>query len=121
MAFTGLLVKESLNDTSVLERLKVTKEQIHEASNTTPDQPSQWTFVYFEGNDSGSGNTAKLLSDSLKTGPWYTNFTTSLGEVFVIFPGKFFQYRKGDIATKLTAQNFAKSIGIPEKQLDWEE
>jgi len=41
--------------------------------------------------------------------------------MFVIFPGRIFRYLVGDQAGKKHAQDHARSIGVPGRQIDWDE
>jgi hypothetical protein len=42
-------------------------------------------------------------------------------ERFVVFPGRFFRYPRGDKAGRAQAQSYGRSFGVPEAQLDWPE
>lgn len=94
MKFTGLLLKESLKDASVLKLVKVTKTETWDVDKAADYQPKIWTAIYFEGKKSEADPVAKSLSLSLKP-RWYTNISTDT-DVFVIFPGQVFKYTKGD-------------------------
>jgi hypothetical protein len=37
----------------------------------------------------------------------------------VVFAGKVFRYPRGNSAGRAEAQEYARSMGIPEAQLDW--
>jgi len=118
MKFKGLLLKESLNNTDVLESLNITKEERWDVGNATDDQPNQWTALYFEGDVRDAKRVADELAASLKEGKWYTNFDAE-GQEYIIFPGKVFQYEKGNTKGVERAKEYGRSIGIPEDQLDW--
>ena len=80
-----------------------------------------WTFLEFEADlehvDALSSAFERALDDAL---PWYASFK-STSEMFVVFPGRQFRYRLGDAAGKAEAESFARSIGVPESQIDWEQ
>lgn len=44
---------------------------------------------------------------------------SSLTQEYVIFPNRVFSYVIGDLKTKIMAQDFARSIEVPESQLGW--
>jgi len=115
----GLLLKESLEDMSVLELVHITKTESWEISNAAASQPTTWTALSFEAEESQADALAEKLSQALKS-RWYTNASTST-HVYVIFPGKIFKYRKGDSTQRAKAEQHGRSIGIPESQLDWSE
>jgi hypothetical protein len=116
--FRGALVKESLSDETVLDRLKVTNSTEFEQPQPSPDQPSHWTAIFFEGSESEADPLAEALSRSLKPTGWYADFSTSTHK-FVILPGKVFKYRLGDRQGEEDAKAFARSVGVPKRQLDW--
>lgn len=53
-------------------------------------------------------------------GGWYVNYNT-MAEAFVVFAGKVFRYPRGQVEGRRRAQDYARSIGIPEPQLDWQD
>ncbi len=116
----GLLLKESLADTNVLDLLHVTKEETWQVNNAAPYQPDVWTALSFETDENQSDAIADKLSHALKPKGWYINAST-IAHVYVIFPGKVFKYPKGDIITREEATRYALSSGIPANQLDWDE
>ncbi len=119
MLITGIALEESLN--TVPNNIKVNKKEKWDVKNTTKNQPSSWTALHYYGKESQAEEIAQKFSNQLKSGQWYTNFTTSKGEVFVIFPGKIFTYAKGDPKGRKKAIAYGKSINIPKGQLDWKE
>jgi len=119
MKFNGLLLKESLKDDSILSSLVITKEEKWDVANASEDQPKQWTAMYYEGREEDAAQIASKLSESLKKGQWYTNFSIH-DKQFIIFPGKVFTYNKSDNSLAASAKDYGRSIGIPESQLDWD-
>ena len=41
-------------------------------------------------------------------------------KMFVVFAGRQFSYILGDLAAKATVEGYARSVGVPDSQLDWE-
>ncbi len=121
MKYKGLLLKESLNDESVLNLINTTKTEIWDnIQNAAEGQPKKWTAIYFEfeGSEEEATIKAEVLSRALKH-MWYLNFSTE-EEIYVIYPKhKFYKYIKGDEQKKQEAINYGLSIGIPQSQLDW--
>jgi hypothetical protein len=116
----GLLVKESLADTRILDLLQVTKSESWQVSNAASYQPTVWTAISFETDASQSDAIADKLSHALKAQGWYINASTET-HVYVIFPNKVFKYLKGDSIAKGEAARYALFIGVPQDQLDWVE
>src|SRR3989344_8801994 len=113
MKFKGLLLRESLEDISVLAKLKIVGEEKWDIENASPDQPRTWQAITYEGSQTEAKSIAAKLALAFKSGPWYTNFTAK-SSVFIVFPGKVFAYRKGSLSGRKKAEAWAKSIGIPQ-------
>lgn len=120
MKFKGLLLKESLADESVLERLVITKTEAWDVKNATENQPKVWHAMYYEGNAEDANDIANALSQGLRQGEWYTNFTDG-EQVYVIFPQRVFVYAKGNQEKREEAKEYGRSIHLDESQLDWDE
>jgi len=116
----GVLIKESLQDTKVLDSLSVTNTKTVDIDNPAPDQPSIWNLVYFQVPEVEAGELAEKFSRSLKSGTWYIDFKSEQ-EIYVVFLGRVFHYRRGAMEKRKEAQAYGRSLGIPEKQLNWKE
>jgi len=116
----GLILKESLEETSVLDLLRVTRTETWQVSNAAAYQPNAWTALSFEADERQADTLAEALSRSLKPQGWYINAST-MADVYVIFPNKVFKYRKGDRVRREEAKRHGLNIGVPESQLDWSE
>jgi hypothetical protein len=116
----GLLLKESLADTSVLDWVHVTKRESWQVSNAAAYQPKTWTALFFQGEDSQADAIAERLSQALKPQGWYIH-ASAAAHVYVIFPSKVFKYSKGDSYQRDEAKRYGRSVGVPEGQLDWGE
>ena len=115
---TGSLLKESLADLHILDRLHITHTETWNVSNASADQPNVWTALSFEADEAEADAVVEELSHTLKSPGWYID--AHLGdEVIVIFPNRIFRYQRGDQSSKADAQAYAKAIGIPPSQIDW--
>ncbi len=114
----GLLLKESLTDLGVLDRLHMTQTETWNVGNAAEYQPNVWTAISFEVDDDQADAIAAELSHVLKSPGWYIDARLN-DEVYVIFPQRVFKYRRGDQAGKIEAQVYARTIGIPASQIDW--
>ena len=63
---SGLLLKESLSDLSLLDSLQITKTETWQVSNAVPGQPSTWTAVSFAVDDAEADGLAEQMSRALK-------------------------------------------------------
>ncbi|MFD5125717.1 hypothetical protein [Streptomyces sp. NPDC058385] len=116
----GVLIAESLRVGSQLAgiRLQVTNLKRIEVTSAADDQPRLWTLLDFTADESEAPQLADQLASCLSTGTWYTDFHTST-DIFVIFANKAFRYPRGQAEGRQEAQDYGRSIGIPEQQLDW--
>ena len=115
----GLLLKESLSSLDILEKLTITKSETWDVRNAAPDQPSIWTALSFEVEESRMAEIEEELSRALKP-KWFVDCSTET-QKYVIFSGKVFKYARGDQEQRALAQDFGRKLGIPESQLDWGE
>ena len=86
-----------------------------------PGQPSVWTFVEFEVDDGEAGALADALAAALAEPlGWYCDFRTE-ETTYVVFHGRVFRYARGDAAGRGVVEAYARSVGLPESQIDWPE
>jgi hypothetical protein len=119
----GYVLVESMRLGSGLEGLPLTLTKIerYPVRNATPEQPSVWTTVEFQFPEEEAGRLADALADVLEEkGGWYSHFNVN-GETFVIYAGRVFRYPSGDKAGRAEAEDYGRSVGVPEQQLDWDE
>jgi hypothetical protein len=120
--FRGILLGESLRPGTVVDRPPVNVRRIWRAEAGDPNagQPPVWTFIEFEVADALAGDLAQVLSGTLSaTGGWYCSFASD-DEMIVVFAGRSFRYRRGDDQARREVEDHARSVGVPEAQLDWE-
>jgi len=117
MKFTGLLLKESLEDLGVLDLVEIISEEKWDIKNAADFQPKVWTAIRFEGDLDKVEEIAEKMGKAMKS-RWYLNIGTD-DEEFVVFQNKVFRYKKGDEEGRKRAQEHGRSFGIPEEQLDW--
>ena len=121
MPIAGGLIAESLRVGSVLEgvTLNVTKVSRADVGDVEAGQPRTWTFFDFNAADQDAERLASELEGALqRKGGWYCDFRSE-DETFVVFSGRTFRYRRGDEAGRAGAASYARSVGVPEPQLDW--
>lgn len=104
--FKGTIIENSLNDSSILQSLKIEKTW----------QDGSWTLH----NVLVDEETALKIGSHLADGPWYIHFwKTGDDNVLVVFKDKNFWIKYSDNSTWSEAVAYGKSIGIPEEQLDF--
>jgi hypothetical protein len=119
----GYVLVESMRPGSRLEGLPLTLTKIerYPVRNPTPEQASVWTTVEFQFPEEEAGRLADALAEVLEEkGGWYSHFNVN-GETFVVYAGRVFRYPSGDKAGRAEAEDYGRSVGVPERQLDWDE
>ena len=120
---SGNLIAESIRIGASVEAVPLTVEKVYrvQAGDESVGQPRVWTFIPFEVPDDDSVALAEALSAALEpTGGWYCDFRTT-DETFVVFAGRIFRHRRGDRGARREAEEYARSVGVPEGQIDWSE
>jgi len=120
MSFTGILLAASLRrrarlDVAILDVRKIWRE---DAGDPSADQPLTWTFIEFDVPDDAFEAFADALTGALEPGPWYCDFRSEK-ETVVVFADRIFRYPRGDASARAEAEEFARSAGVPDAQIDW--
>jgi len=122
---TGTLITESLRLNVALEGVPLDVRKVTRIG-PLDDLPAYgtapvWTFIEFSVDDDRAEALADALARALDGEPgWYCDFRTEQ-ETFVVFAGRVFKYARGDIVGREAAAAHARSVGVPEAQIDWPE
>ena len=117
----GVLIGDSLRPGAVLEGFPLTVTRIERALAGQGEQPPFWTMIWFEVPDTYAEQLADALAEVLQSQHgWYCDFQSD-SEVTVVFAGRTFRYRRGDVAARREVVAYARSVGVPDAQLDWSE
>jgi hypothetical protein len=121
-SYTGILIEESLEDRSVLRRLKVISTRVEPVTerHRTP-WLTQWTLHAVEIPEADARAVAEAISHALDrghAGAWYADFRNS-SHHFIIFREKVFFVDRSHAAQYEAARAYGLSLGIPAHQLDW--
>jgi hypothetical protein len=102
----GTIVENSLTDPAILKELSILK--------SWPD--GKWNLHQVSLNR----EEALKLAGHIAGGPWYMHFwEPGKDDVLVVFKDKTFDLKHSDKSTWQGAIAHGKSIGIPDKQLDF--
>jgi hypothetical protein len=120
MSYSGTLLAESLRTDADLTGVALDVRRIWraDAGDASAGQPVTWTFIEFEVSEANAGRLADLLSAALAPGPWYCDFHSDQ-ETVVVFAGRVVRYPSGDRRGRGEAEAHARSVGVPESQIDW--
>lgn len=106
MIMKGVVIENSLIDTSVLEKLKVIKTW----------EDGSWKLHEV----AVSREQALEFQHALVDGPWYVHFwEQGSDDVLVIFKNNFFDIKFSDKSTWTPALEHGTTRGIPPEQLDF--
>lgn len=107
--YHGIIVKEGLKDRLVLDRMKILGMKKGE----------KWTLLRVGVDETKVDEVLGLIQKNLVTEPesYYAHFYRNR-ELVVVFPKKVFHLTP-ERETWQPAIDYGKSIGIPEKQLDF--
>lgn len=122
--FTGIIIKESLDDESLLDDLKVisTKVELVKEKHKTP-WIKQWTLCNVEIEPGQIDYIAECISKSLDINhknSWYADFKNE-NTHYIIFRDKVFKIDRTKAEEYNKATEYGISVGIPDYQLDFSE
>lgn len=112
---------ESLRVGATVEGLRLVVRKLERVDAGLGDQPHVWTILWFEAEEEQGDRLAQALSGSIQArGGWYADFHSD-SEVTVVFADRVFRYQRGDSSERSKVTAYARSVGVPESQLDWTE
>ncbi len=118
MKYTGTIIVESLISDSVLNFVEIKTRETAELADALADQPKQVTIITFEIGDDLASAVVEEISKNLRSGHWYADVAYEFDK-YVIFPNKVFRFTPKETEKKQKAVEYAKSLGIPESQIDF--
>lgn len=114
--YEGILIKESLENDSIIEYLSVNKVELWDTGGT----PKYWTAIYFSSDkiDLPELFAAVLLSE--QSGNWFVDF--KCGNIkFIVFRNKIMKYKIGNQNEKAVACEECRKLGITDDEMHWSE
>lgn len=116
--FQGVLIKESIDDDCVIDRISVHKTELWNVGGS----PKYWTALHFTSNDVSLPDhlSKAMISDPEKGGNWFADFKN--GDIkFIVFRNKILKYRIGDLSEKNKVKNECRKMGITDGEMNWSE
>ncbi|HEY1074945.1 MAG TPA: hypothetical protein VGE59_04640 [Patescibacteria group bacterium] len=121
MNYTGVIIEESLRDSSLLKDFKITGTEI-EIVNENFKTPwlTQWTLHTIEIEEDDIDRVADQISRSFDRdhSDWYADFKNDVSH-YIIFPNKVFKVDCGNVENYRPAVKHGFDLGIPIYQLNF--
>lgn len=121
MNYTGVIIEESLSDTSILHKIKITDSKIEPITpkHKTP-WLTQWTLHTVEIPEEKTDEIAKEISKSFdpEHSHWYADYKNEQFH-FIVYANKIFKVDLANPDLYKDAKAYGISIGIPEYQVDF--
>lgn len=116
--YEGTLVKESIEDDSVLDLLNVHKVELW----NTGGKPKYWTILYFSSAfaDFPEQISKVMIADEARGGNWFVDFKAG-NEKYVVFREKVLKYQIGNTEEKAAVCAECRKLGITEDEMNWQE
>ena len=113
MIFKGTIIKETLTDELILDLLTIEKVEIWKTQNAI----KYWTMIWFS---SDAPDFPEQLSKAIIGGAWFADLKA--GNVkYIVFNSTVLKYTIGNLTEKAAIINECRKLGIPDKQLSWDE
>lgn len=109
---TGLIIKETLTDESLLDHLTIDKVEIWKTDNAI----RYWTMIWFV---SEAVDFAERLSRVILEG-WFADMKEGNTKL-IVFRDDVLRYEIGNEKEKAAVLDGCRRHGIPEHQLNWDE
>ncbi len=121
MNYKGVIIEESLQDTSLLKKVKIIETK---AEPITPEHKTpwlkQWTLHTIEIHENKADEIAEEISHSFDElhSNWYADYKNDKYH-YIIYSGKIFKVDLANPVLYKSAKEYGISIGIPEYQVDF--
>ena len=116
--YEGILIKESLEDDTVIDLMRVHKVELWKAGG----RPKYWTVLFFscEEPELPEKLSAALCKGDDPKDNWFADFKAG-DRKYIVFHGKVLTYAIGNEAEKARVCAACREMGVPDEQMHWEE
>ncbi len=116
--YEGTLVKESIEDDSILDLLNIHKVELW----NTGGKPKYWTILYFSSAhvDFPEQVSKVLIADEARGGNWFVDFKAG-NLKYVVFRNRVLTYHIGNTDEKAEVCAECRKMGITEDEMNWTE
>lgn len=118
-SYTGVIIEESLEDTSVLRVVKIISTEVEKTTKEHRSVVPQWTMHTVEIPPDAAATIAKKISQVIRRDQsWYADFKNTTHH-YIIFRDKVFFIDRHSKEQYDEAKRYGISLGIPEYQVDF--
>lgn len=116
--YEGLLIKEGIDDESIIDCLNIHKVELWKTSS----YPRYWTAITFTSSvmDLPERMSKVMVADEKRGGNWYVDFKKK-NTKYIVFKGLVLKYEIGNSKEKTAVIDKCRDKGIPDNQMDWAE
>lgn len=115
--YEGVLIKESIDNESILDYIEINKVEIWKTNDIT----RYWTVIYFSSNNpSFPEKLSKVMIARDEGGNWFCDFKTG-NTKRIVFRNKILKYEVGNREQKEEVIEECRKLGIPDEQMNWSE
>ncbi len=114
--YEGILIKESLENDSVIDYISVNKIELWNAGG----KPKYWTAIFFTSDER---YLPELLSHSLyddNNGNWFVDFKSG-NTKYIVFRNKILKYTIGNQSEKAVVCEECRKLGVTDNEMHWSE
>ena len=114
--YTGLIIKESIQDEKILDEIEIVKVEIWKTNNT----PKYWTAISFTSScEEFPEHLSKTLSRSSVSGMvWYVDIQDAVYK-YIVLKDVVLKYHLENKEEKKSVCKKCMELGVEKEQLDW--
>ena len=116
--FEGLLIKESIDDEAILDKITVNKVELWK----TDRKPRYWTALHFTSDCAEFPEAAAkvMIADPARGGNWFVDFRC--GNIkYIVFRNRVLSYEIGSETEKQAVKESCLVLGVKEEEMQWAE
>lgn len=115
--YEGILIKESVEDDSVIDFLNIHKIELWIAGG----KPKYWTALFFSSDQADfPEKISRVMLSGSGSGNWFVDFKAD-NEKYIVFKDKILKYKIGNRAEKEYVCGECRKMGISDTQMNWPE
>ena len=114
--YEGIVIKESLNDDSVIDYLSINKVELWNAGGT----PKYWTALYFTSDKFDLPEIFSHVLNDNKNGNWFVDFKCRKYK-YIVFYNRILRYTIGNQEEKDFVCGECRKLGITDEEMQWNE